>query len=360
MNSNSKRILFISLTDAPNGAENVLLTMALAVRGQMFFLKKNALSNLDVPGHIYKTYLSHRSIFRGFLKLLPKLRKYKKDDIVMSTHPYLNALLGFLKRIGYLKSKLIVRECTSVFTRFTGLKKNTYKLIYRMGYPGVNLIVCQTELMKAQLLDHNTFIPTKKIHVQPNPVDFRKVISKSVQPLISSDAKLDFICSAGRLIPEKGFPILIQAFKIIQQQHPKLKLLLLGEGKDREFLSNLIKENNLTNAVILKGQVDNPVPYFKHARLCVISSIKEGFPNVLLEMMIVNTLVVSTLCAGGISDIPSITKVEVNNVNALADAIQAALSDKNHQNKEIVTEYLNKRTPEIFAQSILAALKNQN
>ncbi|RQO73405.1 hypothetical protein DBR40_13725 [Pedobacter sp. KBW01] len=360
MKSLKQKITFISLTDAPNGAENVLHMMANAVEGEMIFLKKQPFSGLKVSENIGKTYLSKQSLFTGFAKLVPLLRQYTRDDVLMSTHPYLNAFLGFLKRIGYLRPKLIVRECTSVFTRFTGVKKSIYKIIYKMGYPAVDLVVCQTALMKEQLLIHNPFLAKVKVLVQPNPIDFNKIVAKSNQPLINGDAKLDFICSAGRLIPEKGFPVLIEAFKLIKAAHPQLKLLLLGEGKERALLTQIIAENNLTASVFLKGQIDNPAPYFKQAKLCVVSSIKEGFPNVLLEMMSVNNAVVSTLCAGGISEIPAIAKVEVNNAKALASAMHETLQKQAAGTSNIATQYLYGRRPEVFAQSILSALSLRN
>lgn len=356
MKTLKQKITFISLTDAPNGAENVLHMMANAVEGDMVFLKKQPFSGLKVSENIGKTYLSERSLFNGFAKLLPLLRQFSRDDVLMSTHPYLNAFLGFLKRIGYLRSKLIVRECTSVFTRFQGMKKRIYEIIYRMGYPAVDLVVCQTGLMKEQLLLHNPFLAKVKVLVQPNPIDFNKIVAKSNQPLINGDAKLDFICSAGRLIPEKGFPVLIEAFKLIKAGHPQLKLLLLGEGKERELLTRIIAENDLTGSVLLKGQIDNPAPYFKQAKLCVVSSIKEGFPNVLLEMMSVNNAVVTTLCAGGINEIPAIAKVEVNDAKALAHAMNETLQKPQTESGNIATQYLYGRRPEVFAQSILSAL----
>ncbi|KIA95965.1 hypothetical protein OC25_05340 [Pedobacter kyungheensis] len=356
MKTLKQKITFISLTDAPNGAENVLHMMANAVEGDMVFLKKQPFSGLKVSENIGKTYLSKQSLISGFAKLVPQLRQFGRDDILMSTHPYLNAFLGFLKRIGYLRSKLIVRECTSVFTRFRGMKKRIYEIIYRMGYPAVDLVVCQTTLMQEQLLLHNPFLAKVKVLVQPNPIDFNKIVAKSNQPLINGDAKLDFICSAGRLIPEKGFPVLIEAFKLIKAEHPQLKLLLLGEGKERELLTKIITENDLTGSVFLKGQIDNPAPYFKQAKLCVVSSIKEGFPNVLLEMMSVNNAVVSTLCAGGISEIPAIAKVAVNDAKALASAMNETLQQPQTENTAIATQYLYGRRPEVFAQSILNAL----
>ena len=227
-------------------------------------------------------------------------------------------------------------------------------LAYRLGYPGVSLVVCQTELMRSQFIQHVTFVPAQKIVVQPNPVDLKQILLKAEFPLQDTDTDAAFICAAGRLIPEKGFSLLIHAFEGIYKQYPGLKLLILGEGPERASLANLIESLELSAYVILKGRIDNPIPYFKKARLCVVSSVKEGFPNVLLEMMTANQTVVSTLCAGGIEAIPGIFKINVNSVNELEAGLKEALNNNNKINKnETVQQYLHNRTPQIFVSSLL-------
>lgn len=347
------------MTDLPNGAENVLLKMAIAVNGELMFVCKSKGNSLIIPDNLQKTYLSHRSIFSGVIKLVQGLRKLNNNHIVMSTHPSVNVLLGFLKRIGYLKAKLIVRECTSVFTRFYGLKKLVYLVLYKLGYPGVDLVICQTEIMKNQLLIHNPFLNGKNIVVRPNPIDLEKLVSLAQLPLDYVESQVKYICSAGRLIPEKGFDILIKAFNLLHKKHPELKLYIFGEGKEKEKLNEIIKENNLSEIVILKGYTSNPAPYFKNAKLCVVSSRVEGFPNVLLEMMALNSSVVSTLCAGGISSIPHIITAKTDNVEDLEASMHQALicsekSDTNEFNPHV--DFLNERTPSHYAQSVLEAI----
>lgn len=349
-----KEISLISLTDKPSGAENVLLKMAINVNGKLIFIAKSKDIHLDIPDDLSKVYIS-RNIYIGMLKLIPLLGKLKKDEIVMSTHPYLNAYLGFFKRIGYLKSQLIARECTSVFTRFSGVKKLAYQIIYEVGYPAVDLVICQTDIMKTQLMDHNAFLDSTRVIVQPNPVDFDKMILLGNEPFVEDDVNTEFICTAGRLIPEKGFDVLIKAFKILHKSYPNLKLYILGEGKERQVLNQLIENYKLENSVILKGHISNPAPYFKNAKLCVVSSIKEGFPNVLLEMMALNPVIVSTLCAGGIASIPNITTVEVNNSEALAAAMQNTLINNQFESNPHV-DFLLERSPKNFAESTLRAL----
>jgi glycosyltransferase involved in cell wall biosynthesis len=340
------------MSDTAGGAENILCMVARATNSPLIFLKHTCNSRLTVPKMLQVMYLTNGAMLLGFLKLLRALSPYRRGYTIMSTHPYVNSYLGFLKRIGYIKSDLVVRECTSVFTRYTGIKKLSYQIAYRLGYPAVNLIICQTEIMKDQLLAQNKFIPKRKAVTKENPIDLKRLSEQSEKDLNENIGASDFICAAGRLIPEKGFSILIYAFAKIAQQHKDLKLLILGEGREKNNLVQLITETGLDKKVMLMGHMENPIPYFKKAKLCVVSSIKEGFPNVLLEMMAVSpSAVISTLCAGGIEDIPSIIKVKVNDVDALSAAIEAALA--NYPKNDVAKHYFKHRTPKKYMDAIL-------
>ncbi|MDB5029404.1 glycosyltransferase [Mucilaginibacter sp.] len=347
------KMLFISMSDVANGAENVLLMAAGASNAPMIFLKKSDNGALQISENTVCKYASQKSMAAGFLKLIKLLIPYRRGYVLMSTHPYLNAYLGVLKRIGYLKSQLVVRECTSVFSRYSGLKKMSYRIAYQLGYPAVNLVVCQTDQMKMQFLQNIPFIDSRKVIVLGNPLDINQTIHMS--QLTNSDPCLttDYICAAGRLIPEKGFSVLINAFSRIAEKYPGLNLLLLGDGPEKKNLKRLIATCGLEDRIFFKGWVSNPLPYFKLAKVCVVSSIKEGFPNVLLQMLTINTVVVSTLCAGGINDIPGIFKVAVNNVDELADTLKLALLSKGKPNSCSTEKYLQGRDPKTYVNSIL-------
>lgn len=349
----NRRLVFVSMTNAVGGAENVLQMLARVENSPVIFLKR-VFSNVYGSGSGKEVYLTERSLVTGFLKLLKELRGLKDGDILFSTHPYLNAYLGLMKRIGFIKGPLIVRECSSIFSRYSGLKRLSYRLAYKLGYPSVDVVICQTDLMRMELLSHNSFIPPGRAVVLENPLDLNLIREKAAELLNEDDANSNFICAAGRLISIKGFDVLIRSFTSIASVDPDLKLVILGEGRERNNLNNLIKELNLEGRVVLKGHVDNPVPFFKHARVCVVSSIQEGFPNVLLEMMAVNASVVSTLCAGGIEKIPFISKVEVNSVSALSSAITQALAGEYKSDLENVDRYLKQRTPASFMNLVLS------
>ena len=356
MDFSTKKILYVALTNGAGGAEQILLMSARVTGGDLMFLKRVSSSKLllkdgDPPIH----YLSNRSIFLGFIFLLKELLKYRKDYIIISSHPYLNAYLGILKRMKFLRSKIVTRECTSVFLRFRGVKRLSYKILYMLGYPAIDMLVCQTDDMKAQLLNNLAFLTEDKVKVFHNPVDQAFLKVNSTGEVDDSDLDTRFICSAGRLIPIKGFDVLIKAFAGITDRHADVKLLILGEGPDREKLEGLITSLQLDEKVVLKGFVSNPFPYFKQAAVCVVSSIQEGFPNVLLQMMTLNHSVVSTLCAGGIDSFKSITQVNPNDVKGLSEALEERLiSDDSETNENI--KYIVDRSPENFSRLIFTSL----
>ena len=351
INLDLKKLVFISLTNSAGGAENVLLMMANINNSPLIFLKQVFSAGLHFNKNQKVQYLNKKSIFIGFIFLLARLFHYRRGYIIVSSHPYLNAYLGFLKRVGFLKSVLVARECTSIFTRYKGLKKLSYQIAYKLGYNSHSLIICQTDVMRNQLLEHNKFISPNKVVILENPIDIEHVKKGAVEFISDDDLKSSFICAAGRLIPEKGFSILIKAFADIAPEHKNLRLIILGDGPEKNNLLQIIKQLSLLDRVILKGHVNNPFPYFKQAKLCVVSSIQEGFPNVLLQMMAVNKCVLSTLCAGGIEEITTIIKTEVNNVNALRLAISSALDES--CKFEQGNDYFKNRTPDIFLNTVL-------
>jgi glycosyltransferase involved in cell wall biosynthesis len=132
------------------------------------------------------------------------------------------------------------------------------------------------------------------------------------------------VLGAGNLIKQKDFPTLIRAFAKIRHTH-QVRLVILGEGKERPQLSGLIQDLGLEEDVVLLGFVDNPYAYMARAAVFVLSSAWEGFGRVLVEAMAVGTPVVSTNCPSGPAEILEGGKhgplVPVGDSQALAKAI---------------------------------------
>lgn len=283
----------------------------------------------------------------GSPKVFYKLLKNHSFDLAFSTHLMMNAILGFMRSTGILKTKkIVVRESTQVFGRYSGFKLLKYKLAYWFGYRNIDLVICQTESMKQNLIKELPYL-NKRTNVETIPNPF-----KSKQNVPKIEINFPYVVSAGRLIKEKGFDVLIHAFEKFKKNHPQHKLIILGEGSLKEPLQELINSKNLQNEVILQGFVADVYPYFKQADLCVISSVREGFPNVLLQMMSQNHNVVSTLCAGDIDKIKGIGLAQPSDINDLYKAMENCISADNENNRNLFDSELSQRSIDSFMHKI--------
>ncbi len=110
------------------------------------------------------------------------------------------------------------------------------------------------------------------------------------------------ILAVGRLTAEKNYETLIKAFARLPIEM-NAKLIILGEGNLRTALSNLIIELDLHERIELPGFVSDPYPWFRSADLFVLSSLWEGFGNVIVEALECGVPVVSTDCPSGPAEI---------------------------------------------------------
>lgn len=106
------------------------------------------------------------------------------------------------------------------------------------------------------------------------------------------------IIAVGRLEPQKNFALLLRAFAALRQTFPS-RLIILGDGAERERLAALVTELGLDGDVAMPGFKPNPHAFIKRADLLVLSSDFESLANVVIEAMAVGTPVVATDCPSG-------------------------------------------------------------
>ena len=107
------------------------------------------------------------------------------------------------------------------------------------------------------------------------------------------------IVGLGRLVPQKGFDRLIQAFARIASKHPDWRLVIWGEGPERPRLEALRAECGLENRVELPGTTDDAFGTLRRSDLFVLSSRYEGFPMALVEALACGLPVISYACETG-------------------------------------------------------------
>ncbi|WP_318472702.1 glycosyltransferase [Photobacterium leiognathi] len=123
-----------------------------------------------------------------------------------------------------------------------------------------------------------------------NPCDKNALLEKAEEQISFND---NFILAVGRLSRQKRFDILIDAYK---KSGLKTKLIILGEGNQRESLEHQIQKLNLTEDVILKGFDSNPFKWMKRCDYFVLSSDVEGFVLVINEALACGAPVITTDC----------------------------------------------------------------
>ncbi len=139
-------------------------------------------------------------------------------------------------------------------------------------------------------------IANDKINVIHNPIDIVH-IKKASTVKLHSKYEYEFILAVGRLVKVKRFDLLIKAFSGVRK-NKKLKLLILGEGPERDRLTKIARILGVEDDVVLPGFVANPWAFMKHAKLVILTSKYEGFGNVIVESMAIGCPVISTESGG--------------------------------------------------------------
>ena len=240
------------------------------------------LINLETPTGSFLRKI--KNTFYRVVKLKRLIRKISPDFIV--------SFMGNLQPILTFEPVIVsVRNNPDFFPLY---RKFLLKTIYKL--PNVKkIITCSSEIEK-KLNNNYNLKNTKTIY---NPINLNYITQKLVT---AKPFKFDYILAVGRLNRQKGFDILIKAFAKSALKNT-VKLVILGEGKERKNLEELIAELNLKNQVLLFGKVDNPFIYMKHAIFFVLSSRFEGFGNVIIEALACETPVITTNCESGPSEI---------------------------------------------------------
>lgn len=344
-------LIFLNQDTFYGGAENVLRQVGeyyLKNNHEVYvlFLRKSKYLHWEILQNS-RLHCFYGGSIKKFYKNICHL-SHLQFDYSFSSLVDFTGILGLLKRLNILHiNHMIGRESTSIFSRFKGVALWRKKMMYHIGYPALDTLICQTQYMKEQLLRNLPWIEKKRVIVVPNPVCIHQMRERAEETVDVSVIK-PYIISAGRFIAEKGFDILIEAFCNLKVYNNSLKLVILGDGKLKGEIEEKISVLGIQDSVFLPGFKENVYPWFKHAEMCVVSSRAEGFPNVLLQMMSQNNKVVCTLCAGDIEKIKGVYTCPPNDVSALYTSMKQCLSSESSDTRELFDKELLSRSIDCF------------
>lgn len=312
--SAQKCIVFVINSMTGGGAERVTSALLEGV-GKHFDEDSVHLVLLDreeirhpIPANVQVHQLDARhNLIRSIVQLFRVLRRLS-PDIVISALERSNAANVVCRTI--LRYRAIV--CEHVFTTGHlggGISGSIKRLVVRLTYRHADRVIAVSEGIGEDLVT-NYGVARERVVVVNNPIDAERIVARSLEPT-SIETPDHYIVAIGRLVPAKNFPLLIEAVA----GSPNRKLLILGEGPEREALGGLIQRLGLTDRVQLCGYIVNPYPIVAGADFFVASSNVEGFPMALLEAMALGRPIVATNCPTGPEEILSPSGEQNNSSN---------------------------------------------
>jgi len=149
------------------------------------------------------------------------------------------------------------------------------RVVFRMIYNWCDKVICVSKAVHQFLLDINEIKPDKGVLVY-NPVGEPKSIERKLSNAFT-------IVCVGRLEKVKNQQLLIKAFSRLKDK--SIKLILVGDGREKENLQKLISDLNLIKRVEVTGFSPEPEKYLAKANLFVLPSLSEGFGIAVVEAM---------------------------------------------------------------------------
>ncbi|PZO54460.1 MAG: glycosyltransferase [Alphaproteobacteria bacterium] len=315
-----RRAIFLINSLAGGGAERVMCTL-LRYSEPMRSEFQITLALLDQepaayapPDWVELRQLDGRRSLPRSIVAVGKLYAELKPDVTLSFLSRAN-----IANIWNAKRGCVISERSNTSAHLPGLRGAPARALVRLAYPRADKVIAVSQGVADDLVQNFGLAPGK-LETIANPVDAAAIAQRAAEaPTI--DTENEYLLAVGRLVRSKNFELLIRAYAASGLAQ---RLVILGEGPERDNLERLIAELSLSDRVSMPGFAANPYPIMARAALFVLSSNDEGFPNALVEAMTLGVPVVATNCASGPSEILADSAREI--VSGLALAQYGALT----------------------------------
>ncbi|MCU0731255.1 MAG: glycosyltransferase [Hyphomonas sp.] len=304
--ANIRRVFFVINSLEGGGAERVFSTVlshihARTAKAGSFRIELVLLDTFPekyaVPADIVVHRLDCGQNLAKSIARLVVLARRERPDLLFSFLTRSNAAAIISGAVSGAKVVISERVHTSAhFGAGPGAAVN--RAVVRLLYPRAEQVIAVSQGV-AHDLAHNYGVDPDRLPVIHNPFDIERIGQAALaEPTIPLPDR--FWLAIGRLVPNKNFAMLLKAYAASGSERD---LVLLGEGPERAALTALTKELGIEGRVHMPGHVDNPFAVMARSSAYVMSSNAEGFPNALVEAMIVGVPVLATDCASGPAEI---------------------------------------------------------
>jgi glycosyltransferase involved in cell wall biosynthesis len=340
MEKPNNKITFLITSLSGGGAQGVCVNLAngLSEKGWKVNLVvlhlNNAAYHERVSEKVNLVVLNVKNEYHA-INPLRKYLKEQKPETVLAFNYELAILLVMLRALLRQPFKIIARNINTLsekrqISKSLWRKHIVYRLIYSL-YWKVDHVINQCQSMEDDLL---SLLPQLKgkTSVIYNPVN--KIIEDEAGQIdFKQVEKQDYLLCVGRLAKQKAFNYAIEGFASVAKNYPTLRLKIVGRGGKERALKQCAIDFGVADRVDFEGFQKDMIPYYLHAKGTVLTSLYEGFPNVLIESITLGTPVVAFDCLSGPNEI-----IE-NGVNGYLVGYRD-LQDLNDKLKELLTHDL--------------------
>ncbi|MCX7641044.1 MAG: glycosyltransferase [Elusimicrobiales bacterium] len=267
---------------------------------KIYFLVENNKGELLEKVSSFTKPITFQKSYKKFNEIVKEIN----PDIIFATKGNLLKYPLYSKFVGGFKDFKLVASLhnplkSQGFSFLTVIKRIIGAIIlYRL----TSLIITISESMKEEIINY-TKIDNRKIKVIYNPV-----IKNDIEILSNEfiDIGYDYFIAVGRLHYQKGYDLMFKIFRRFLLKYPEysnLKLIILGDGEEREKIEKLLKELNLKDNVVLQGAELNPYKFIRRAKALLLTSRYEGFPSVLIESSYLGVPFIAYDCKFGPNEI---------------------------------------------------------
>ena len=301
------RLTLVIASLGRGGAERTASVLANAWAAQGDEVTLITLARDDVPAYTLNGAIKLRqlrvrsgtakNIFHGVFRQLRSVRalqlaiRESEPDVIVSFMDIPNVLTLFAAR-GLHAPVVITEHVHPAYYRIGWMWESLRRIVYRRA----DFLVCVSKPLM-EWFQRNT---GTRSCVIPNPLEIPDLQPAHNPPSIKTR---HVVVGMGRLVAQKGFDLLIDAFSRVASQHQDWSLIIMGEGVMHESLRAQSERLGIDGRVQLMGAVADPFPVLCAADLFVFSSRFEGFGNALCEAMACGLPAISFDCPAGPAEI---------------------------------------------------------
>ena len=272
---------------------------------------ENNLFENEIPEEVnyeflFKSYNGKNRIIKEIFRLRKKINYLKKVEKRIKEKNYDIVIDYSSNLLKYKNFDIAIPVFSWVHFSLTFGEKLSIEKVekYKKQYKKYDKILAICDTMRDEFVEI-LGMEKNKVELVYNPIDLEAIRKKAenIDKKYENYLKQDYFLQVSRLTEQKQPEHLVDIYYKLKQQGIKEKLYFIGNGEKIELIKQKIREYNLENDVVLLGQIENPYPFFKNAKLFVHTAKYEGLPTVLLESLTLGTPVVAYDCPTGPKDI---------------------------------------------------------